>query len=95
MPSFSSQTRLLRRPDLLASDLSARETVMMDVDQGLYFGLEHVAKVIWDYLETPRTVADLSTFLSATYEVDDQTLATDLQEFLTEMTHHQLITWED
>ena len=95
MSKFATNIRLMRRQDLLASDLSASETVMMDVDQGLYFGLENVAKVIWDYLETPRTVADLSTYLSATYEVDDQTLATDLQEFLTEMTQHQLITWED
>ncbi|MFM7190360.1 MAG: PqqD family peptide modification chaperone [Microcystaceae cyanobacterium] len=95
MSKFATNIRLMRRQDLLASDLSARETVMMDVDQGLYFGLEHVAKVIWDYLETPRTVADLSTYLSTTYEVDDQTLAIDLQAFLTEMTQHQLITWED
>jgi len=95
MSKFATNIRLMRRQDLLASDLSASETVMMDVDQGLYFGLENVAKVIWDYLETPHTVADLSTYLGTTYEVDDQTLATDLQEFLTEMTQHQLITWED
>jgi hypothetical protein len=59
----SAETRLVRRADLMASDLSATETVMMDIDQGLYFGLENVAKDIWDYLASPRTLAELQSYL--------------------------------
>lgn len=90
--SFSAETRLVRRADLMASDLSATETVMMDIDQGLYFGLENVAKDIWDYLATPRTLGDLQSYLGATYAVDDHTLASELQTFLTEMEARQLIS---
>ena len=90
--SFSAETRLVRRADLIASDLSATETVMMDIDQGLYFGLENVAKDIWDYLATPRTLGDLQSYLGATYAVDDHTLASELQAFLTEMEARQLIS---
>lgn len=90
--SFSAETRLVRRADLMASDLSATETVMMDIDQGLYFGLENVAKDIWDYLASPRTLGDLQSYLGATYAVDDHTLASELQAFLTEMEARQLIS---
>lgn len=90
--SFSAETRLVRRADLMASDLSATETVMMDIDQGLYFGLENVAKDIWDYLATPRTLGDLQSYLGATYAVDDHTLASELQTFLTQMEARQLIS---
>jgi hypothetical protein len=90
--TFSPETRLSRRQDLMASDLSATETVMMDIDQGLYFGLEDVAKDIWDYLATPRTVTDLYTYLEAAYAVDRSTLETDLQAFLAEMETRQLIS---
>ena len=90
--TFSPETLLTRRLDLMASDLSATETVMMDINQGLYFGLEDVAKDIWDYLATPRTLADLYTYLEAAYAVDRPTLETDLQAFLAEMETRQLIS---
>jgi hypothetical protein len=90
--TFSPETRLSRRQDLMASDLSATETVMMDINQGLYFGLEDVAKDIWDYLATPRTLADLYAYLEAAYAVDRPTLETDLQAFLAEMETRQLIS---
>ena len=94
MMTFTAETQLSRRPDLMASDLSANETVMMDIDQGLYFGLENVAKDIWDYLATPHTVAELQHYLGEAYAVDEQTLTTDLQTFLAEMEKHQLICRE-
>jgi hypothetical protein len=90
--TFTAETRLVRRDDLMTSDLSATETVMMDIDQGLYFGLEDVAKDIWDYLATPRTVTELYTYLEAAYAVDRPTLGTDLQAFLAEMETRQLIS---
>ncbi|MEB3288719.1 MAG: PqqD family protein [Leptolyngbya sp.] len=94
MMTFPAETRLSRHPDLMASDLSATETVMMDIDQGLYFGLENVAKDIWDYLATPHTVAELQHHLRETYAVDEQTLTTDLQTFLADLEKHRLICRE-
>jgi hypothetical protein len=91
MPTFAPNTCLSRCPGLLATDLSATEMVMMDINQGLYFGLEDVAKVIWDYLATPCTVAALFYYLRTIYAVDEQTPETDLDEFLTEMEKNQLI----
>ena len=75
----------------MASDLSATETEMMEIDHGLDYGREKVATDSWDDQASPRTLAELQAYLGATYAVDDHTRATELQAFLTEMEARQLI----
>lgn len=95
MEGITLNTRLCRRQDLMTSDLSDSETVMMDIDQGVYFGLDNVAKDIWDRLTTPCTLNELYQYLGERYEVEPGVLATDTLAFLTQMQERKLISLEN
>lgn len=63
---------LIKRTDkVLASDMDG-EIVMMDVDQGKYFGLRDVGAFIWAALEMPETVGKLIDNVSDHFEVEDE-----------------------
>lgn len=89
------QTIVATREALLASELSANEMVMMNLDKGAYYGLEAVGKTIWDALAQPRTVDDLCDVVLATYsDVDRPTVEADLFAFLGELLDEELIAIE-
>jgi hypothetical protein len=80
-----------RRQDLLTSALSDRELVLLNIERGAYFGMEGVAKRIWDQLEEPRRVADLCATLLTRFAVDPETCRREVLTFLTELHAKDLI----
>jgi len=90
--TLSLQTIIAPRHELLASELSATELVMMNIDKGFYYGLEEVGKTIWDALDQPRSVAELCDIVLATYDdVDRQTVESDMFAFLGELLEEELV----
>jgi hypothetical protein len=62
------ETPLSLGTDVLASHLG-EESVMMDVDQGCYYGLNVTATRIWDMLAQPITVSGLCVQLAGEFAV--------------------------
>jgi hypothetical protein len=54
-------------------------------DLASIYSLNGTAALIWELLESPRTVADLATALAAEYEVDPAQAESDVTEFVGEM----------
>ena len=98
MPSTSSlitaSTRISRRADLLASGLRG-ETVMLDVQQGRYFGLDDIGSDIWALLESPLSVGELCEQLVATYDVDAEICQRDVLALLEELREAGLLQIHD
>lgn len=69
MSELNADSRLRRSDSVLQSNLGEK-SVMMDLDAGLYFGLNNVASRIWNLLEQPQTVSQLVEQLVAEYEID-------------------------
>lgn len=70
---------VVRNPDVLSADLSA-QTVLMSVENGMYYGLSATSQDIWQRLSSPVLVRDLCDTLSASYQaplaqVEQDTLA--------------------
>jgi hypothetical protein len=85
-----------RRSDLLTSALSDREMVLLNIECGAYFGMEGVAKRIWDELAEPRRVADVCATLLTRFAVDAETCQREVLAFLTELQAKELIlVWAD
>ena len=80
--TISDDTIVQRRADLLANDLSERETVILDVDGGFYYGLKDVGKAIWDHIESPVSVHALCERLSEQFDVDPETCRAETTAFL-------------
>jgi hypothetical protein len=91
LATLPPQTVVRRRDEMLANDLSETETVMLDIERGTYFGVQEVGKVIWDQLESPTTVEDICTHLTAEFEVDADTCREQVDAFLVDLLEHRLI----
>ena len=66
-PTVTLETVVSRRAEIIGANLSATEAVMMNMDKGSYYGVEDVAKFIWDALAEPLSVAALCDRIMATY----------------------------
>jgi hypothetical protein len=82
MTGIPAGALIRRRDDLLANELSERETVMLDVADGTYFGLQDVGKVIWDHLDGPLTLEELCERLVDQFDVDVDTCRRETSAFL-------------
>ena len=95
MPALSPNALVSRREHPLTNDLSDTETVMLDIERGTYFGLQHVGKVIWEQLESPIRVADLCGYLLTRFEVDTDTCQEEVDYFLAQLLDQGLIEVHD
>lgn len=93
MRHFGPDDRLSRIEDLLSTELD-QETILMSIDAGAYYGLEGVAKSVWESLATPLTFSDLVDRLVKEYKVAPDTCSADLQGFLAEMEREGLLRVE-
>lgn len=67
------------------------ETVILDLDAGMYSGLDAVGTRIWQLLEREQTVAALRAALLDEYEVTIEQCQQDLLAFLKDLAAQNLI----
>lgn len=70
-----------REPQVIDGELDGNQ-LMMHVEQGKYFGLNPVAKRIWDILETPATAVQITAVLLTEFKVDTDVCRREVQQFL-------------
>lgn len=89
---ISDSTVLIRTSQLPEAELGPQDTVLLDAEKGVYYGLEGPARVIWDMLETECTLADICSSLLSRYKVDEETCRRDTVTFLHELQSNGLVT---
>ena len=80
-PALQPNMRVSRLDDVLETDID-NETVMMDIDQGRYFGLNRSATRIWEVLAEPVVIEDLVELLAAEFDVSREQCERDVMTFL-------------
>lgn len=83
-------TRVRRTTEVLATEVDG-EMVMMDIDKGLYFGLDPVGTTVWNRLDTPATAAELAGGLALEYDADADTIERDVLALLTSLAEQGLV----
>jgi len=78
----NADTLLGRNDTILYAAVGAEDAVMMSMEAGQYYGLNAVARRVWELLETPKRIAELREAICEEFEVDAQTCATDLDVFV-------------
>ncbi|MFV2103511.1 PqqD family protein [Micromonospora sp. LOL_024] len=68
------------------------EIVMLDPEQGAYFGLSPVASRIWELIAEPATVEGICAALHTEYGVEPDTCRHDVTAFLDDLAGARLIT---
>jgi hypothetical protein len=67
------------------------ETVILQLDDGVYYGLDPVGTRVWALLQEPRTIADLRDRIIEEYEVDPERCERDLVGLLEDLLARRLI----
>ncbi len=80
--TITPDTTLTRSTDILYAQVGADEGVMLSVEQGSYYSLNPVASRICALLETPITVAEITTRLCEEFDVDAGTADTEVRTFV-------------
>lgn len=76
--------------ELDVTDL-AGEKVMIDFSTGKYFLLRGVANDIWDYIQSPITIREISDKLLEQYEVDEETCYTSVVQFIKQLYNNKFL----
>ena len=83
-------TTVCARPQNISQDLG-EESVILDLDAGVYYGLNCVGSTVWRLIQTPRTFAELRDVVIAEYEIDAERCARDLRELLSTLERRGMI----
>lgn len=88
--NISVDMRLIRNPTLLTNSIDD-ELVMMDDINGTYFGLNAVAKKIWELLEHSIQVKSLLESLTNIYDIEFKQCQADVYPFLNTLLEKNLV----
>jgi hypothetical protein len=77
MPALTLDSRVTTGPDAVFRELDG-EAVILNLDTGLYFGLNDVGTRIWQLIETHTDLRRVFEILRVEFDVADDRLQTDL-----------------
>jgi hypothetical protein len=69
-------------PPQVMSRLVDDETVLLDLESGMYFGLDGVGKRIWESISEGNSLSDTAAIIAAEFEVDKERAQADLITFV-------------
>ena len=67
------------------------ETVLLDLDKGIYFGLDSVGQRIWESIGLGLTLGETAAVIVSEYEVDAAKAQSDVIEFARELVERGLL----
>jgi dynactin complex subunit len=68
------------------------ETIILNHDAGVYYGLDEVGTLIWEQLQQkPATVEELKKAVLAEFEIDETTCENDIKTLLKELMDEKLV----
>lgn len=87
---METANRLRRGPHVTSAEVQG-EAVLLDLQQGKYYSLNHTGAAVWELLSQPRTWTELYEALFDRFEVEPETLRSDLSTLLDDLRRHGLV----
>jgi hypothetical protein len=78
----------------VSSDLGG-EVAILDLDAGMYYGMDEVGARIWELVQEPRLVEEIQAVILDEYEVDPATGKRDVLVLLQQLTDNGLVEVKD
>lgn len=67
------------------------ESVLLDLDRGVYYELNAVGTRVWELLQQPRAAAELPDILAGEFEVDPAQCAADVEQLLNDLRERAMV----
>ena len=90
----TESTKVVRNDSLPTGEIDG-ELVALDLDKGDCFGIDRVGAAIWQFTESPRTVAEIADELVETHDVDRSRCLSDILPFVEDMIEAGLLRRAD
>jgi len=90
MISLSNESRVVVSKDQVSCDL-AGEVAILNLKNGVYYGLDPVGALIWNLIQAPTTFAEIRDALLDCYDVDKGRLESDIRELLDTLAEQGLV----
>ena len=68
-------------PPQVISRVVGNESVLLDLESGMYFGLDGVGKFIWEAIAQGRTLGEIAADIATEYDVDRERAQADVIDF--------------
>ena len=78
-------------PAPVMSRLVGDETVLLDLESGMYFGLEGVGKRIWECVAAGKSLGEIAAIIAGEFEVDESQALADLKDFAADLVERGLL----
>lgn len=78
-------------PDHLRYQEVDGEIFLLNIETGIFFGLNEIGVAVWEQLEAQNDLGDLSKRLSAKYGVEGSVILKDINDLLEDLVKHGLI----
>ena len=88
--AITPRTLVVAARDQVSADLEG-EAVILNLADGVYYGLDGVGARIWELLREPRTAGELRDAVTAEFAVDAGTAWRDLTALLAELAGRRLV----
>ena len=90
MTKLSRSSKIVVSKDVVSCDLGG-ETAMLEMKEGVYYGLNEMGTVIWELIQEPITILELVDIILKDYEVDEETCFMDIVELIDQMVENKLV----
>ena len=90
MTELSRSSKIVVSEDVVSCDLGG-ETAMLEMKEGVYYGLNEMGTIIWELIQKPVTVQEIIDHILEEYDVDEETCFQDLVELVQEMIKNHLV----
>ena len=86
-------TKIKKNELIVTTDMEDGELICLDITTGEYFGMDSVAKDIWEALDEKDNIDGLLEHLLQIYDVETEQLKRDIEAYLDELRDNELITY--
>ena len=90
-PTIIPDTVFCRLETVVYNEIG-EETMMMDIDRGIYYVLNPVSSRIWALLEQPISVQEICEELLKQYEIEQSVCEREVIQFLGQLLDRKILT---
>ena len=88
---ISQQSCIAATKNQVSGDLLDGEVVILNLKDGVYYGLNSIGSRIWALIQEPRTVREVRDTLLQEYEIEEECCTQELLALLQDLASHELI----
>jgi hypothetical protein len=92
--AISDRSIVVAAKDQVSCDL-AGEAAILNIKNGIYYGLDPVGARIWSLMQEPRVVSEIQNTIAGEYDVEPERCARDLVGLLEKLLAEGLIEVKD